>query len=206
MTGTQPSPPDEHLARRLREIDPARGLPSLAEHRIEEIMSSTTAHEPSEDTRPSRPADVSRRRLRTGIVAGLAAAAAAAAIITAAVVGQPSPGSTLSLSLPEDTGLGALCAPIEPQFIAGSEVAFEGRVTGIEGSSVTLEVLHQYTGEATSTVVIPQGTDGLSELTVEPMEVGGTYLISATDGVVATCGSSGRSTPELKAVYEAAFP
>jgi hypothetical protein len=84
-------------------------------------------------------------------------------------------------------------------------VAFEGRVTDINESTVTLEVLQQYSGEAVRTATIPQGTDDLIELTIGRLELGGTYLISATDGVIMTCGFSGPSTPELKAVYEEAF-
>ena len=204
MTRDQVTPDDERLAARLRAIDPVRRLAPLAEQRIEEIMSKTTASEASGGTRSAHDLDPARRR-RPGILAGMAAVAAAA-VVTAVFIAQSSPGRTMSLTLPDPDGVGTLCAPIAPEFIAGSDVAFEGRVTGIEGSRVTLEVLRQYVGEPADTVVIPQGTDELSELTVEPMEVGGTYLISATNGTVATCGSSGPSTPELKAVYEAAFP
>jgi hypothetical protein len=66
-------------------------------------------------------------------------------------------------------------------------------------------VLHQYTGDSASAVTIPQGTDDLIELTIGRLEVGETYLISAVDGVVATCGQSGVASPELKAIYDAAF-
>lgn len=206
MTGTQRSrSDDEHLARRLREIDPARGVAPLTEHRIEEIMSSTLTPGMSGDPQTTDRADIATRRRRLGIVGGLASAAAAAAIVTAVVVSQPAPGGTLALSLAETTGTETACIPIAPEWLAESEVAFEGRVTGIDGSTVTLEVLQQYSGEAVRTATIPQGTDDLIELTIGRLELGGTYLISATDGVIMTCGFSGPSTPELKSVYEEAF-
>jgi hypothetical protein len=204
MTGTQHPRDDEHLARRLREIDPARRVAPLTEHRIEEILMSTTAPTASDHTPPTD-LDERRDRRRLGIVAGLATAAAAAAIITAVVVTPPSPGATLALALPEGGADMMMCIPIAPEWIAESDVAFEGRVTGIEDSTVTLEVLHQYAGEEVDTVTIPQGTDELIEITIGPLQTGGTYLISATDGLVMACGFSGPSTPELKSVYEEAF-
>src|SRR3712207_806409 len=155
MTRDQVTPDDERLAARLRAIDPVRGLAPLAEQRIEEIMSKTTASEASGGTRSAHDLDPARRR-RPGILAGMAAVAAAAAVVTAVLITQPSPGRTMSLTLPDPDGVGTLCAPIAPEFIAGSDVAFEGRVTGIEGSRVTLEVLRQYVGEPADTVVIPQ--------------------------------------------------
>ncbi len=195
---------DEHLARRLRDLDPAREVAPLPEHRIEEIMTRTTTQYPSDDTQPIDLSELKDRR-RTRLAAGFAAVAAAAAIVTAVVISRPAPGETLALDLPPDGGAMMSCLQITPDVIAGNDVAFEGRVTSIDGDNVTLEVLHQYTGEAASAVTIPQGTDDLIELTIGRLEVGETYLISAVDGVVATCGQSGVSSPELKAIYEAAF-
>ncbi len=205
MTGPQRfRQDDEHLASRLRRLDPARNVAPLPEHRIEEIvMNSITTPDTAEQ--PHDAVERNARRRRLGIVAALAGAAAAAAIVTAVVVSQPAPGGTLALSLAETDGIQTACIPIAPEWLAESEVAFEGRVTGIDGSTVTLEVLQQYSGEAVRTATIPQGTDDLIELTIGRLELGGTYLISATDGVVMTCGFSGPSTPELKAVYEEAF-
>ncbi|MFC0680298.1 hypothetical protein ACFFGH_20885 [Lysobacter korlensis] len=203
MTGMQPfGSDDDGLARRLREIDPARGVAPLPEHRIEEIMTHTTTDGPSGDTQPIDPRAVQARR--RGIVAAITTAAAATAVVTAVIVARPAGGDTLALSAP-DPGVSTACAPLAAEFIADTDVAFEGRVTGIDGSTVRLEVLHQYTGEPASTVTIPQGTEDLIELTTGRFELGGTYLISAVAGVVTTCGQSGPSTPELKSLYEAAF-
>ncbi len=205
MTGTQRSHrDDERLAQRLREIDPARGVAPLSERHIEEIIMTSTP-ETSAPTPSAAPPSKTRRRL---VVAGLAAAAAAAivaaVVVVPLVVGQPRGGDTLALSLPDPT-VSAMCAPVTAEYIGNTDVAFEGRVTGIDGTTVTVEVLSQYTGPAASTVTIPQGTDIQLEETTGPFELGGTYLISAVDGVVTTCGMSGPSTPELKALYDAAF-
>ena len=205
MTGIENSRPnDEHLARRLRDIDPAREVAPLPEHRIEEIMTRTTTQTPSDDTQPIDLSELKDRR-RTRLAAGLTAVAAAAAIVAAVVLARPAPGETLALDLPPDGGAMMSCLQLTPELVARSDVAFEGRATSIDGANVTLEVLHQYTGEAASAVTIPQGTDDLIELTIGRLAVGETYLISAVDGVVATCGQSGLSSPELKAIYEAAF-
>jgi hypothetical protein len=203
MTGIQHSD-DERLALRLRDVDPARGVAPLTEHRIEEIMTNTTTHSTPDHAHASDRGNLTARRRRL-IFGGLATAAAAAAIVTAVVVTQPPAGETLALSQPDGDGVSTSCAPISAEFIALSDVAFEGRVTGIDGSTVTLEVLHQYTGDAVSTVTVPQGTDELSELTIGRLETGSTYLISATDGLIAACGQSGPSSPELKELYQAAF-
>jgi hypothetical protein len=203
MTRDQFSPSDDdRLAARLRAVDPARGAAPLAEHRIEDIM-STIGRDTSNDT--ERTTGVTRRGRRRLTVALGVAAVTAAAVVTAGIIGQRTAGDAVALVQP-DPGVSAACAPIAPEFIADTDFAFEGRVTRIDGATVTLEVLRQYTGEAAGTVTVPQGTDDLIELTTGPFEMGGTYLVSAVDGVVTTCGSSGPSTPELKAVYEAAFP
>lgn len=194
---------DASLASRLRGIDPARDAAPLTEHRIKEILMST-ATPTAEHPRASEPSDLAAHRRRR-IVGGLAAVAAAAAIVTAVVLPRTPAGTTLALSAPESAGIETSCAPLSAEFLALSDVAFEGRVTGIDGATVTLEVLHQYTGEAATTVTVPQGTGELIEVTIGPLETGGTYLISATDGVIATCGQSGPSSPELKELYEAAF-
>jgi hypothetical protein len=36
-------------------------------------------------------------------------------------------------------------------------------------------------------------------------EVGGTYLVSATDGVVSVCGMSGKASGDLQTLYNEAF-
>lgn len=200
MTGSPHPFDDDRLARRLRSIDPARDVAPLTHDQIEEIVMST----PSTETAPLDVADrpVPRRRIAVG---ALAAVAAAAAIVVGVTVAQPTPEPPLALTLPDTGGVAAACMPVAPEFIADSDVAFQGRVTSIEGAVVTLEVTRQFAGAETERVEIAQPEEGLSELTIGPLEVGGEYLISATDGRIATCGLSGVVSPELETVYEAAF-
>ena len=47
---------------------------------------------------------------------------------------------------------------------------------------------------------------GLERMMSITFEAGSTYLVSAADGEVRSCGLSGEATPELEAIYEAAFP
>jgi hypothetical protein len=108
----------------------------------------------------------------------------------------------VTLSLPESSD--ARCMMVGPEVLAQMDTAFEGTVTAIEGDQVTLEVDRWFTGGDTGTVVVTQQDTAISVPVVE-FEEGGTYLVSATDGVVSMCGFSAESSPDLAAVYEEAF-
>ena len=97
------------------------------------------------------------------------------------------------------------CLAFDPAVLADMPVAFEGTATAVEGDSVRLEVDRWFKGGDTDEVVLlaPQGLEAL--IAGIPFEVGGQYLVSATDGQVNYCGFSGESTPELLAGFEAAF-
>ena len=97
------------------------------------------------------------------------------------------------------------CLAFDPAVLADMPVAFEGTATAVEGDSVRLDVDRWFKGGETDEVVLlaPQGLEAL--IAGIPFEVGGQYLVSATDGQVNYCGFSGESTPELLAGFEAAF-
>lgn len=109
----------------------------------------------------------------------------------------------VSLTLPESSD--AKCMMVSPEVLAQMDTAFEGTVTAIEGDQVTLEVDRWFAGGESDTVVVTQQDTAISVPVVE-FEEGGTYLVSATDGVVSMCGFSAESSPELSATYEQAFP
>ncbi|MEU8234329.1 hypothetical protein AB0C12_32475 [Actinoplanes sp. NPDC048967] len=67
-------------------------------------------------------------------------------------------------------------------------------------------VTHRYAGRPTEAVEVAQG-DGNGEALIGAtvFEPGRQYLVAATDGHTLVCGYSGLATPELRALYDAAF-
>jgi hypothetical protein len=98
------------------------------------------------------------------------------------------------------------CIAFDPTLLAEMPLAFEGTATAVDGDRVSLDVDRWFKGGDSTEVVLmaPQGFEAL--IGGIPFEVGGRYLISATDGQVNYCGFSGEATPELRAGFEAAFP
>lgn len=86
-----------------------------------------------------------------------------------------------------------------------AEIAFEGTVTSVDGSRVTLTVDHWFKGGDAAEVVLdaPQGMEAL--IGGIPFAVGDQYLITAQTGQVNYCGFSGPSTPEYRTAFEQAF-
>lgn len=109
-----------------------------------------------------------------------------------------------SLSLPA-TG-SARCMVPSVEVLAAQEVALAGTVTAIDGDTATLAADDWFRGEVTPTVEVTSPNPDLVRLLLAPeFEVGGTYLVSATDGKVTLCGFSGEDTPRLRGLYERAF-
>jgi hypothetical protein len=101
----------------------------------------------------------------------------------------------------------AMCQPVA-DFLPALPLAFAGRVTAVDGERVTLDVERVYRGEPGDRVVVDaplQDDSAVALVGGFPFEVGGEYLVSARDGVVAACGASGPVTPELQAEYGSAF-
>ena len=99
----------------------------------------------------------------------------------------------------------AMCLAISAEELAKVPVAFEGTVTSVEGDDVTLDVTEWFVGGDAAQVALtaPQGFEAL--IGGIAFEEGGTYLISATEGVVNYCGFSDVASPELRALFEEAF-
>ena len=117
--------------------------------------------------------------------------------------GAPLAGQTTALTATVPQGR---CAVPDASFISGSEQAFEGTVTAIDGEVVTLQATDVFTGEVGETIqVTAMQSDFRSMIQAVRFEVGGTYLVSATDGMVSLCGLSGQATGELRSLYDKAF-
>ena len=100
----------------------------------------------------------------------------------------------------------ASCLPVEAQFLDDMPMAFAATVASVEGEIVTLDVTRWYVGGDADQVVL-RAPDGMQALIGGiTFEAGQDYLVSATDGVVNYCGYSGLATPELQAIFDAAFP
>lgn len=188
---TQP-PDDDPLRARLRAVDPAAALPPLRTEQLDRLLEDTMT---STDTAPAR-----TRRAPWLIGGGIGIAAAAAGVI-ALTTG----GTDITRLTQPGTDLMAMCAQVTPEALATNNLAFEGTVTGVDGSTVTLDVTQAFRGEVGDEVQVTQQDATADDFSAVQYTQGTSYLISATDGQVANCGQSGEASPELLGLYRAAF-
>ncbi|OKI48964.1 hypothetical protein [Micromonospora sp. CB01531] len=100
------------------------------------------------------------------------------------------------------------CQAPSPQSLATqADFVFAGRVTGISGDVVTLQVTHLYKGATTDVVRVTQEDDTAVELLGGvSFATGEKYLVASFEGGVMGCGYSGvADTPDLQELYERAF-
>ena len=99
----------------------------------------------------------------------------------------------------------SICIQFSVDELARMPLAFEGKVTAVNGSTVELEVANWYKGGHAEQVVIeaPAGMEAL--IGGIPFNVGDDYLVTASEGTVNYCGFSGPATPEFRAAFQAAF-
>jgi hypothetical protein len=112
--------------------------------------------------------------------------------------------SVLELSLGESDSF-ASCLQYDVEVLADMPVAFEGTVTAVDGSAVTLAVDRWFNGTGVDVVDLIGEHQDPALIAGFEFEPGVQYLVAATDGRVNYCGYSGIATPELRAGYEAAF-
>jgi len=214
---------DPRLRALLAQSDPARTLtpadPQGLARLLLEIQEDTMSNDLDIGTDLPQQTTELRRR---GPLAWLVAAAAVATIAGggyAAVssmqdngtVEQAGPSTSpvddpVVLTLEAPTSLAAKCAVPTPELLAGAEVAFAGTVTAIDGDVVTFSPTETYAGESAEEIEIVGMSPDIRALTGQPeFVVGGTYLVSATDGQMSACGFSGEASPELQNLYDLAF-
>lgn len=147
----------------------------------------------------------SPRPVRPWLVAGggVLAAGAAAAFLVPALLAPP---SVTVLRLSDADPVTQMCLEITPDVVAGADLAFRAEVTGIEGGTVTLRVTERFAGEVSDLVQVAQGDDTPIDGAPLVFAAGETYLISTDSDVIGSCGESGVASPELEAIYDAAFP
>ncbi|CAN5340361.1 hypothetical protein BH09ACT4_BH09ACT4_00980 [soil metagenome] len=196
---------DRALRDQLRAADPARALlpasPPWLDHRLEQIMSDQSPD--TATTASEAPRRAPRRWIPVvSIAAGLAIAAAIAVPLA---LGGPTP-TVETLKPPTGGPAAGTCIVISPETVAAQDEAFAATVLQVKGKTVLLEVTQRFAGDVADRVEVTQ-TDGPDpEFSAVPFVVGKKYLVGAFDGTITTCGITGEDTPELRAIYEAAFP
>lgn len=194
---------NEDLRSRLQKLDPtAPGVEiksvdeESSQKMLETIMSQSVG---SEGIRPA------------WYLMGAAAVAIVAFGAVTLLGGGSTPGDVLAID-PEAIELTvgaedtlASCIALTPELLRDVPLAFAGTVTTVEGERATLTVDEWFVGGSAATVnlLAPAGFEAL--IGGIDFEEGKPYLVSAYDGVVNYCGFSGEETPELRAIYDAAF-
>jgi hypothetical protein len=110
----------------------------------------------------------------------------------------------LTLTAPGED-IAQMCIQFSVEELARAQVAFEGTVTSVDGSTVVLDVDRWFRGGDASEVALDAPTGMEALIGGIPFDEGETYLITAYDGTVNYCGFTGPATPELRAAFEAAF-
>lgn len=190
---------DHRLREQLRGADPARELaplpPTWLDHRMEQIMTDPTA---------TAPAPAPKARPVWLPVAAAAALVLAAAVAVPLVLGGAP--TTEVLAHPSDDGnVTGSCLPVTPEGLLAQEKAFAAHVIAVEGEKVTLEVTERFVGEVADRVEVTQPDTIDSDFSSVSFELGESYLVAAGDGTIRGCGLSGTDSPELRAIYDAAF-
>lgn len=195
----------DDLRQRLANIDPMKPdvrvepVTSESSRRLLEKVMSTDLKEHAAGRQP-------RRSLRALPVAAVAALVlAVGGVIAFNNLPGTSPEAALELNAPAEDMM-ASCIMFSAEELARvAEIAFEGTVTAVDGSRVTLAVDTWFRGGEYSEVALeaPLGMEAL--IGGIPFEMGGQYLISAQGGTVNYCGFSGPSTPEYRAAFVQAF-
>lgn len=214
---------DDDLRALLRRADPlADRDPRLDPASLEVLMSELT-----DTTRPAEHdrhdvdgvGPVGRRRRRWVVPAiGAAAAAAVLAFTVPALLPagsddpvvsptRPAVATGLVLTVPSTDPLTASCMALSPELLAPAQVAFDGTVASVDGTTAVLTPTRWYRGERAGAVevTVPREVD-VALVGAPRFEVGGRYLVAGGEGQVALCGATGAWSPELEAVYRAAFP
>jgi hypothetical protein len=220
---------DDELRAELRSVDPARLLSDPDSTRRGELAAASVA--PGADS-PSRavPAATRPRWQWSWLVpAGVAAAglAVAWAVLplgggsvaptspTEATSGPATPTATAPVSTTRLELEGAdptmSCKIVDPELIAGNELAFAARATSVTPDVVRLTVTRVFFGTVGDVVEIDPPALSDADFSGIEFSRGADYLIAASaEGLptptprIALCGVSGPADPALLALYERA--
>jgi len=161
---------------------------------------------PQEDRSGARGVALRRGPLSVGHArAGVVAAGVAGVLLAGCSTSAGSDGP-LVLTVPDTGGAMASCLPLTKEYLTEMSPAFAGTVTDVGADTVSLRVDRWYAGSGPDEVAltIPPGAHAALIGEIDFRE-GVSYLITAADGTVNLCGYSGEATPELQALFDAAF-
>jgi hypothetical protein len=198
---------DSELLTRLRAADPASSLPPAdperVAHLVEVAMSDTSTRTPE-----SRESGTHNRSPLTWVVAAAAVVLIAAAVAfglanrghdTAPTAG----GSVTELSYQQQ---GGRCMVPNAAVLRQQTVAFRGTLTSMADGTARFDVTKWYAGGPTDVAEVatmPAALGGL--VRAAHLRVGDEYLVSATDGIVTSCGFTGPARGQLQDLYDEAF-
>lgn len=190
---------DKELRNRIQKLDP---MSSGVETRSVMDESSRQMLEAIMEQPISGTTGDSGRRMQWFFAA---AAVIAVALGSFAIFGGAPAGPPLRLALGDSNAISS-CLPVEAGFLADMPVAFEGTATAVDGEVVTLAVDEWFVGGDAETVELVAQSGMQALIGGIDFEVGTTYLVSAASGNVNFCGYSDVASPELRAIYDEAFP
>ncbi|HEY6627884.1 MAG TPA: hypothetical protein VI193_02745, partial [Acidimicrobiia bacterium] len=199
----------DELRNRLSRLDPmASDVPTepvtteSSQHLLEDIMTTPNAEQPESSGSPNK---------RPWLVAVAAAAVVIVAIGAVGLLTRDGGSDPIASGPPLELNAGgddpmAMCIMFSVEELAKAQMAFEGTVSSVDGNVVSLDVDTWFKGGDAAQVVLnaPQGLEALIDGFA--FEEGAQYLITAYDGNVNYCGFSAKSTPEMRAAFEEAFP
>ena len=207
----------DELHDRLRASDPAASLPPADPERVARLLEDVMS---TELTTENRATGTRNRSTLTWLVAAAATVIIAAAGLCAVTGlngddpdrpavsdGAPVSDPTVTeLEAPGTAAYNAKCMVPNAEALSRQTLAFDGTVTSISDGLVTLAPSTWYAGTPTDLVQVrAPAEDWQRLLSAVRFEEGGRYLVSATDGRVTVCGFSAPYSPDLAAIYAAAF-
>ncbi|WP_189667841.1 hypothetical protein [Promicromonospora soli] len=173
-------------------------------------MSTPVDHHRTPTTVPVTRAAVPSRPRRRVVFALAAAVLVTSGVGTTIALGPLAPERTpqaaqvMTLQLP-DGSLAPACAEFELAFLQGMPVAFQGEVVDVGDTSAVLKVDRWFRGGQDDVTTVRVSKPGPEMSEGVEMTQGKTYLVSAQDGFVNSCGYTGELTPDLLASFEEAF-
>lgn len=203
---------DDELRNRLAQLDPQADTPvdPLTSPRAQDLLERTMSNDTTELAETQSPR---RKGLLMALAAGTAAAGIVAAVALTSGGTDPAPAAqgkktTLTLKLP-DTGGGTIinsCMMFDVAILKGFPVAFAGTATSVADDVVTLDVTKWYQGGSAQVVTLTSPAANTSvSLDSVAFATGKSYLVTANEGTVTSCGFSGEDTPSLRKSFDEAF-
>jgi hypothetical protein len=203
---------DDELQRRVANSGPnivdavAPVTSQEAQRLLEKILMTPIDDTSFADTKVAHGRRPVRAKRSWQVAAGFGVAAIAGLGAFAIIGGPTEPESqTIAYSIGEFDPLTASCLPVADISLEPTAEGFAGTVTTIDSATVTIQVSKWYRGGPADTVVLTAPSPDAAALDGVSFVVGEDVLVTASNGVVGGCGTSGPATPELQAQFDRWF-